>query len=744
MDDMLEPNDAAEIRKKVEESQFASDLLQRTRTVTGRMRLGAPKVAGRGMGVDANTVSEYLDHVLDADRVQEFEKVCLEADVHLAEVAACHQILALVLGEPATVDPTARDRMYRLKSLRHDKSHSSEAAAAATTAATTGQAAAEKTADKAPAKTEPREKPEVPEYLRDRRSTPVLSVAATILVAALIGVGMLMIFDKDNPISRWLGGGEPVAVDDSNRPSNDDPEEPLVPAPDDTPDAPGPVVPTPDEPGPEEPTEPVTPPDDPKKPDGPEHIRLPGPGESIEDPPKKPEIDNPDKGLIDDPGKKPDDPGKTPDDPGPKEPVDDGPTKPEVDPKTPEPAANGPVEIGRYLSDNQLLIRYDAKANDWFQVPARASLKSGERVIALPTYRPTLTLSAGVTLQVPGGSSLELLPPDKDGTAGVRLNYGRLVMLNNGAVGTRFRIALGDGKSPREGVVTFAGPASTAAIQVSREAENGKNPEDAKTPLVAELCAAGGQIVWQEPAAKISEEIDPKTHLEMRSDSAVKRIPNSAMFNWLETDELSKRDRLASPELRKGLEPGRSMVLSLKELAAHRRVEVRSLARRSLGHLGYFESLINAFDDPEQRSHWLPYYASLREALTRGPVAAAQVREALERQRSGEAAGLYRMLWGYSDEQLAGGAASELVEDLLHDDLDYRVLAFLSLSDITGVTLLYRPDDSTLKRRQPCASLERETRVRRDQAQALVFHSANPPSAPPPPSPKADNIRGVS
>jgi hypothetical protein len=114
VDDILDPEDAADLARKLESSEFAGELLERRREVLRKLRLSAPETLGGGGGLDPNTVAEYLDNTLSPEHVADVERVCLESDVHLAEVSACHQVLTLVLGSPAEVEPSCRRRIYEL------------------------------------------------------------------------------------------------------------------------------------------------------------------------------------------------------------------------------------------------------------------------------------------------------------------------------------------------------------------------------------------------------------------------------------------------------------------------------------------------------------------------------------------------------------------------------------------------------------------------------------------------------
>lgn len=114
LDNTLEPQDVALLRQKLSESSFATQLVQRIRGSLSSDQLAAPSPQAVGPIDEANVISEYLDSMMPTEQVAEIERACLESDVLLAEVAACHQILTMVLGRKAEVSDELKQRVYEL------------------------------------------------------------------------------------------------------------------------------------------------------------------------------------------------------------------------------------------------------------------------------------------------------------------------------------------------------------------------------------------------------------------------------------------------------------------------------------------------------------------------------------------------------------------------------------------------------------------------------------------------------
>ncbi|MEC9095024.1 MAG: hypothetical protein VX776_00245, partial [Planctomycetota bacterium] len=114
LDDILEPQDAEALGAKISDSEFASELVYRALSSTRKANLNAPPLDGNGIGGDPNSVAEYLDNTLEETRIPSFEKVCLESDMYLSEVACCHSILSICIDQPVAIENDMRDRVLAL------------------------------------------------------------------------------------------------------------------------------------------------------------------------------------------------------------------------------------------------------------------------------------------------------------------------------------------------------------------------------------------------------------------------------------------------------------------------------------------------------------------------------------------------------------------------------------------------------------------------------------------------------
>jgi hypothetical protein len=817
MDGILEPADRDEIGRKIEESEFARQLVQRLRDSTRNPRLSAPRVTGKGMGPDPNTVAEYLDNTLAGERVPEFEKLCLDSDIDLAEVAGCHQILTMVLGQPAEIDMEMKQHMYEVVN------HSSPVERKA------GEMPEHVAGVPDDMWVKPkRRKPEIPDYLREQPSGSkwkTYAAAAILLgvvaVAVMVALGPL---DRTHPMARLLGFGqgaenqpaapeanaktEPSAeekasaaekiapVAEKNGPGAEQPattestertasgaagastvnsatantaapntaasnttvpegsaaengkasEEKSaanrtdngpsaatsssatpdaaipnaatvnagtpsiatpnaaasdatsstgvtapsattenVPAANMSAAAPGPATnaSVPPQPVPTARSVPVTPPQAAdNRPAAADNRPTPGDLSQPTPPPNMPNIGGGNVSSI--------------------------PATSEAATPPAPPVANVPsVPVGRLVpSKESVLLKYDAGSSSWIRVPSGKAVMSNEPLLVLPTYRPTITLSSGLTLQVPAETLLELEAPDGRGILTVKVIYGRLVVLTAGTAGAQLGLDLGGFR----GVVSFVDADATLGVEVIRHFPAGANPEVQPPEVTADLYAARGKLEWT-PTGGQAAELDAVQMLSLnRSNAGAGPTPAAAMPKWIEPQQLRSSDVQASDFLAQSLLDDKPLAVALQEMVEHRKVEYKSLGAQCLAQLDDFEPLVAALNDSEQRMMWPVEIASVKAALTRGAGTAAKVHEAFVKQH-GEKLGkdLYRMLLGYTKDQLQAGEAGNLVNFLDdNDSLDCRVLAFFNLEEITNKTFYYRPEATAANRALPLRRWQEE------------------------------------
>lgn len=808
LDDVLDPADKEELAQKIQSSDFAEDLVHKTRDTVRRLRLSAPQVIGTGMGLDPNSVSEYLDNVMPPDAVGDFERICLESDVHLAEAAACHHVLTMVLGQPADVDPIARQRMYTIateaverKKLRIEPAHTPMAAATAATVATPGQ-------PMRLAEVTPAPRVEIPEYLRAGSFWKSWGLVAGLTAILLVGIGILLATGMQG----WVGKKSPVAsltpesaqATETETPSAPPtepappnvasqptegmaappaaptpglgaPPQPLTPStppPSAEPVATQPVVtqpattlpvatqqvaapPVATPPGVTKPAEPAdryptsdigpalsagaptgsaappalapasippvaapsnsvpvpvatnSPPENPKAVAASDNATPPpavaGPGRLG---PTEPAANVPQAGAVAAAGTAIPDAGALAVNAAPESPANIGADGNPVA----KPRAAGPAELGTYIGGKTVLLRYDDKIGAWFRIEPRAAIVAGEKILALPEFRPKVALLSGLHLDMSGGTVVLVEgdgnAPQADAEAAAAapgipmldLVYGRIVLANSTDTEKRVRLKLGS--SAGEATI---GRNSTLAVEVERRHVPGADPRNEPAPVECRMYAPepNGGVVWKDMAGtKMAEKASRWT---VAATGATEMAADTAPPEWIYHEPIVQlsEQRYGAPRIESKLVSNQPADVQLLELFQTPKLqkEVKSLVARTSIHVGMFEPFVKALGDPEQKPNWKTHIDALRAAMALSPESANKVWQTLVDQRGKPAAGdLFEMLCGYNadaightPEQIKSGAIARLIDRLEDNSLDYRVLAVQDLADITGKRLMSNP-----------------------------------------------------
>ncbi len=721
MHGLLPAEDAEQMAKRIEESEVAKSLMHRIKDVSRRLRLGAPDVRDTKGGLDPNTVAEYLDHVLPPEQVADFEKVCLESDMHLAEVAACHEILAMVLRQAAEIDPASRQKMYELGSTTAGPENPAGSPAEPVASAASGASAESKS--ESPADDRPKAGPAT----RARPSRwSTLALAAILL--AVGGIGLLTVTGQINlrkALSRWFGSASATPVAQA-------PQQP-IPAPAGkaaVPQAPetertgatsqGTATPTtPAEPSTENAgtggSHPSTGAEgsssnadqadtSPAKSEGGELVQ---PRDAVQSPDHRP------------PGAAEEDAEPSPQEQTPAEngePQETETAMADVRPETdvaggqPEPTPHAPLPrepIGQLISPGEILLWFDSGASAWRRLPETEPVRSKTTYLSLPAFRPVIQLNNHIEVRLVGAAKVQLLPKDERGIAGLGLEFGSLVIRLSEAPSGNTEEQKDQATPPKlhlrvadqAGMLYFEDLPCVVGVEASRSIPPGADPETAPGTAGLYLYVAAGKVLWG-----TSDRAEVAVAAPMRVALMRRPMEAEVMSNlpdWMAADTIPLLDLQAKSVLDRALVANRPVILSLRELAEHRRREVNWLALRALETMDDFEPLVAALDDPAHRAMWPDYIDQLRAAVRRSALSAAQVRAAMEKLFGPDGTYLYEMLWKYHRGNFDRQTAATLVKFLEHKRLALRVVAFANLRRLSSLGFYYRPEDPPIERQGP-------------------------------------------
>ncbi len=618
LDNILEQDDAETLGAKISESEFASDLVYRTLSSTRKANLSAPPLDGKGVGADPNTVAEYLDNTLSESRIPGFEKVCLESDMYLSEVACCHSILSNCMDQPVAIKNDTRDHI--VSAVQQSITQAEQLEQLEET-----RPALENLIQPKPAG--------VPEYINTKahplwRATVILTF---LLLMAIIGLRAVGPFDTTHP---WVGSFFEDSIDQSD----------VQP------------VPTP-----------------------------------LEDPESDSTADLSQQSAIDLQTSQDSSLQPTPT-------TDDFDVMDSQSPETQVLPNNTGVSMlsdggafGELLSDSQPLLRAEDGALN--RLVSGAQVLVGDALVSIPEFRPELLLNDGTKLLLADASGLETSLLQED-TLNLYLAHGKLVIQGGELITYKYRLQAGDVEfdvvlnNPQAVVALESVPYQTAEGEVSRLVRLVVNHHVTVSDLSsqADLPAALDASLTSYVVFTGNSVVTRETHLpEWATDGPSDSIMSEAQAAFIES-----------------IVEGDDFVQQLQRIyESHRLVNVRRLAAYSLMELGDAIALLGVLNDQAYRAYWHQDIKVLQAFCHRDVKSRALVESALMSYSSDNTQQLLSFLTEYSDEQLLSGVADDMIDQLESQIMVERVISFYRLQQITGKTLLYKPQENPQRQTLP-------------------------------------------
>ncbi len=723
LDDVLPADQAKELGQKLGESNYATALVDRIKDVLRRRRLSAPDLFGKSAGIDPNVVADYLDNELSPNDVGDVEKICLDSDVHLAEVAACHQILTLVLGEPVDVRPETRARMYALGPVAAKDVLRADDVSPTIMMGTSPRIAVNVEPVVTASMISPTDRT-LPDYLKPKSSwrKPAFLALLLLVLGGWIGLlwsdGTLNLFGGNSPTLTNAGSPNPAAnaivqkadpmqIGNQAKAEASTQAQPTQIAAANSATDEAPATPSP--------------------------LNEAGLARNT---PASRSIANA-EAPLNAPIPRKSQPAENP------AAANTIPDSEDVPVQAVEPKTLAPLRM-LYTARDGRLLHWDTRLADFLVLPNRSELRPNDRLACPEPFRADIVVGDDIAqVALIGGTAVTCLKPTDRAAIGFDIAQGVVLIEGKGlaptsepdddkssAPKTTLTMTIAFVLRGRSHLLELTTDDALCAIEVHRhEPLRFQTPSD-EPGYSAALHVANGTVKLTKPDGQVEQLTGPGL-LPLTADWAAppklgepNRVGPTISPDWLEGTPKREVTRTKTPyktAFEKEFDAEQPLLLTMPAIINNPRPALSELAVKCLALTDSYQPLVKALITVEHREARLAAITGLRQWLSQDPKHEALLKSELERHLpSGDTETVMRLMWGYSLADAKTPAASrQLVGWLEHDHVAIRELAFYHIQRLTGLKNEYSPVNPPSQRR---VSVERWYTHLEKKNGALVAH----------------------
>jgi hypothetical protein len=377
-------------------------------------------------------------------------------------------------------------------------------------------------------------------------------------------------------------------------------------------------------------------------------------------------------------------------------------TKPEVIVKSTVPA---PELL--YTSREGILARLADEG--WLTMPHRTAIRVGDRVASLEPFSALLEISSlNLLIELQGGSVVEFLGATEDEQVSLRLLSGRISVQRRSPETNSESVVVGLHLIDEPCRLTLRTASALCGAELTAVEANAYEKDLGEDRYTGNLFVVHGRVGFTgELAGNVAltgpswiplTPVDRKAMAEHSDLPPLLTVPD-----WLDPSgsRISSTQRRYASRFQKEIDEEQPLRDSVPSVVKSNIPAISELAVKSMVTTGMNDQLVQILAEAEFLEARSAAIVGLRRWLPAAPENRETLRAALQQSfPANQVDTLYRLLWGYNEDDARNPATSRLLVDWLgHDNQVIRQLAFDHVYRLTGQRYDYRPINPANQRR---------------------------------------------